>query len=363
LRLLTRIRDESLKYPEAAMFSACMTELLSHEPRTVYEAMMVTDLFMQLYEVGCENARSFGLIDRIYEPLFLADREAGRLDEEDLRELLRYLLNKYSAADRWAGQPFGLGGADKDGHYGSTYLTRIILEVYSELNIYNPKIHVRYHPSMPDDLLRQILTMIRDGKSSINLMSDEIVWRGYEKLGIPREVSQHYVPQGCFEPTLMGLEEPLICCSWISIPKAIEFTLNNGVDMLTGRVSGIQYATPPTTYEEFYRRFTVQLDTIINNVIRKRANAEPLAKLDDKTLCDEWCREFFQEGRRRSDLVRFGMFAGEQADKLSYTWEGRNGQSSAAGYKSMEEKFNWFPIPNDDKASNTNYKKTQGDGY
>ena len=102
---------------------------------------------------------------------------------------------------------------------------------------------------------------------------------------------------------------------------------------------------------------------IINNVIRKRANAEPLAKLDEKTLCDEWCREFFQEGRRRSDLVRFGMFAGEQADKLSYTWEGRNGQSSAAGYKSMEEKFNWFPIPNDDKASNTNYKKTQGDGY
>ena len=102
---------------------------------------------------------------------------------------------------------------------------------------------------------------------------------------------------------------------------------------------------------------------IINNVIRKRANAEPLAKLDDTTLCDEWCREFFQEGRRRSDLVRFGMFAGEQADKLSYTWEGRNGQSSAAGYKSMEEKFNWFPIPNDDKASNTNYKKTQGDGY
>ena len=102
---------------------------------------------------------------------------------------------------------------------------------------------------------------------------------------------------------------------------------------------------------------------IINNVIRKRANAEPLAKLDDTTLCDEWCREFFQEGRRRSDLVRFGMFAGEQADKLSYTWEGRNGQPSTAGYKSMEEKFNWFPIPNDDKASNTNYKKTQGDGY
>ena len=268
MRLLRRIRDEALRYPEARMFSDCMTELLSHEPRTVYEAMMMTDLFMQLYEVGCENSRSFGLIDRLYEPLYHADIAAGRYPEEDVREMLRYLLNKYSAADRWAGQPFGLGGADADGNYGSTTLTHMILEIYDELNIVNPKIHVRYHPNMPEDLLRRVLGMIRRGKSSINLMSDETVWRAYERIGIGREISQNYVPQGCYEPTLMGLEEPLICCSWISLPKAIEFALNNGVDMLTGRVSGVPYSSEPTTYEAFYRRFLVQLDTIINNIIR-----------------------------------------------------------------------------------------------
>ena len=134
-------------------------------------------------------------------------------------------------------------------------------------NIYNPKIHVRYHPSMPDDLLRYILNMIRSGHSSINLISDESVWNAYEKIGISRDISQDYVPQGCYEPTLMGLEEPLICCSWIGIPKAIEFAMNNGVDMLTGREDGMLYATDPATYEEFYERFLVQLDTIINNVI------------------------------------------------------------------------------------------------
>lgn len=268
LRLMERIRDHARQYPEAAMFVECMTELLSHEPRTVYQSMMMTDLFMQFYEVGVENARTFGLIDRIYEPFYLADLQAGRCDEADLRELLRYLINKYSAADRWAGQPFGLGGADENGNYGSTKLTKIILEIYDELKIYNPKIHVRYHPSMPDDLLRQILDMIRRGNSSINLMSDEVVWRGYEKLGIPRSVSRDYVPQGCFEPTLMGLEEPLICCSWISIPKAIEFAINNGRDMLTDRISGLQYATSPATYQEFYQRFLLQLDTIVHGVMR-----------------------------------------------------------------------------------------------
>lgn len=103
---------------------------------------------------------------------------------------------------------------------------------------------------------------------------------------------------------------------------------------------------------------------IINNVIRKRANAAPLAKLDEQTLCDEWCREFWQEGRRRSDLIRFNRFAGPKADDNAYNWEGRNGQTSIAIYKSLEEKFNWFPVPNDDKASNANYKKhAEGDGY
>lgn len=268
LRLLTRIRDESLKYPEAAMFSDCMSELLLHEPRTVYESMMVTDLFMTIYEVGHENSRSFGLIDRIYEPFYLADLEAGRYTEEDLRELLRYLLNKYSAANRWAGQPFGLGGADKDGNYHSTLMTKIILEVYDELNIANPKIHVRYHKNMPDELLRMILEMIRHGNSSINLLSDEAVWKAYEKIGIGVDVAQNYVPQGCYEPMLMGLEEPLICCSWISIPKAIEFAINNGKDMLTGHLSGIQFVNEPETFEDFYQRFIIQLDWIINNVIR-----------------------------------------------------------------------------------------------
>jgi hypothetical protein len=102
---------------------------------------------------------------------------------------------------------------------------------------------------------------------------------------------------------------------------------------------------------------------IINNTVRKRANAQPLKELTESVLCDEWCREFWQEGRRRSDLIRFNRFAGPKADANSYHWEGRAGKGSTAGYTSLDEKFNWYPIPNDDKASNANYKKTEGDGY
>ena len=103
---------------------------------------------------------------------------------------------------------------------------------------------------------------------------------------------------------------------------------------------------------------------IVNNVIRARANAAPLNSINEAAMCDEWSREFYCEGRRRSDLIRFNRFAGPQADAYSYNWEGRFNQTSAAGYKSCPEKWNWYPIPNDDKASNPNYALVEGgDGY
>jgi len=94
--------------------------------------------------------------------------------------------------------------------------------------------------------------------------------------------------------------------------------------------------------------------SLINTSIRARANAKPLISLDDATLCDEWCREFWGEGRRRTDLIRFGRFAGPKADANKYHWEGRAGTSTfKAG---VPEHINWFPIPSDDKRVNPNFK-------
>ena len=87
---------------------------------------------------------------------------------------------------------------------------------------------------------------------------------------------------------------------------------------------------------------------IINNEIRARANAKPLTALSDQELCDEWCREFWGEGRRRIDLIRFNRFAGAAADGYS-KWEGRPGKT--------DEIRNWYPVPSDDKRTNPNFRK------
>lgn len=87
---------------------------------------------------------------------------------------------------------------------------------------------------------------------------------------------------------------------------------------------------------------------IINNVIRKRAHAAALNALTPDILCDEWCREFWGEGRRRIDMIRFNRFAGEKANDSGYTWEGRPGKA--------DKIRNWYPVPSDDKRTNPNFK-------
>jgi hypothetical protein len=97
---------------------------------------------------------------------------------------------------------------------------------------------------------------------------------------------------------------------------------------------------------------------VINNTIRARANADPLISLNEETLLDEWSREFWFEGRRRIDLIRFNRFFGEKADQYRYNWEGRMGKQDGNQFftTGTPEYMNWFPVPSEDKRSNPNYK-------
>ena len=81
--------------------------------------------------------------------------------------------------------------------------------------------------------------------------------------------------------------------------------------------------------------------------VQGRANRQVLAtSVDDQTLIDEWCREFFMEGRRRSDLVRFGLFTGSK-----YLWSFKGGVEKGAGTPAY---YDIYPIPYNEIKNNPN---------
>lgn len=91
------------------------------------------------------------------------------------------------------------------------------------------------------------------------------------------------------------------------------------------------------------------------NKVRGRAGAKDLDSADLRTICDEWCREFYFEGRRRSDLIRFGYYGGNTA----YTWT-HKGSADVYDGTSFPAFRNIFAIPTTDVVANPNLKQNTG---
>ncbi|MBQ8050902.1 MAG: RagB/SusD family nutrient uptake outer membrane protein [Bacteroidaceae bacterium] len=87
------------------------------------------------------------------------------------------------------------------------------------------------------------------------------------------------------------------------------------------------------------------------NELRTRAHATPFTEIKERDIIDEWSREFYFEGRRRSDLIRFGLFTSG-----SYLWDWKGGSYEGNGVSSI---YNLYPIP----ARALNDKIKQNPGY
>ena len=109
------------------------------------------------------------------------------------------------------------------------------------------------------------------------------------------------------------------------------------------------------TYAEASIRLNGQNATATKyiNELRKRANAEQIPSCTIEDVFDEWSREFWFEGRRRMDLVRYGRFGGQS----DYRWEFMNNVPDGGAFSSN---YNVYGLPSTDLDTNTNLKQNPG---
>ena len=70
-------------------------------------------------------------------------------------------------------------------------------------------------------------------------------------------------------------------------------------------------------------------------------------------ICDEWSREFYFEGRRRMDLIRFNRYGGN----VNYNWQWKGGTKEG---RNFSEHLNIFAIPTNELTSNKNLIQNPG---
>ena len=95
---------------------------------------------------------------------------------------------------------------------------------------------------------------------------------------------------------------------------------------------------------------TTTAGTAAINALRSRAHAAQKAAYSLNEICDEWSREFYFEGRRRMDLIRFGKYGGNS----DYIWQWKGGTYAGRNFEAYR---NIFAIPTDDLAANPNLQQ------
>lgn len=89
--------------------------------------------------------------------------------------------------------------------------------------------------------------------------------------------------------------------------------------------------------------------------LRERAHAEVHSSYTLNDVLDERARELYCEGLRRTDLIRFNQYGGNNA---TYKWELKSGSENGSNFDKTK---NVYPLPSSEILANKNL--TQIDGY
>ncbi len=235
-----------------------------------------------------EQGLSFGRLDQILYPLYLADIEEGRLTEERACEILASFCLKacetlplYSERiDKFfsgggVAQAITVGGTDAEGRDVANELTGLILDSYAQVLTREPALHVRVHPDTPDWLMRKAVQLIQLGTSRPSLFGDPAVVRALETAGMSTEHARDYAVIGCVEMASQGRTYNSSDAALFNLPLCLELALNQGRRFPGKRAvqrKRMGAATPPVSemksFEDVLAAFRAQVADGVADMVK-----------------------------------------------------------------------------------------------
>ena len=233
-----RIAKETKPYN--AECAAALLNIANGAPENIYEAMQLIILYFFLHEyVGATRVRTLGRLDILLAPFYESDTKAGRFTRGEIKEMLKFFLYRFWSAKVPFDLPFCLGGIDAMGEEITSEISYLIVEAYNEINIHSPKIHIRVSNKTPKSFLKLVLSCIRGGNSSFVFVNDTIAIEALKRVGIEETDARDYLPIGCYEPAVWGVEMGCTGNGGVNLVKALELVFNNGKDLATGKPCGV----------------------------------------------------------------------------------------------------------------------------
>ncbi len=257
----------------------------AHAPRDFWEAVQMY-WFVHLgtiTELNGWDAMSPGHLDQHLAPFYAKGIADGTLTRESAKELLSCLWVKVNntpappkvgvtAAESGTYNDFtniNLAGLKADGSDGSSEVTYICLEIFDELRLLQPQGNIQVSERTPDNVLRAAARVFRNGMGYPSMFNADMVIQEQMRVGKTLEDARQGGTSGCIETGCAGKEAYLLH-GYLNVPKLLEYTLSNGVDLLTGKQVSIKTGDISTfkTFDDLYEAFEKQMDYAVSTKVK-----------------------------------------------------------------------------------------------
>ena len=281
-----------------------------------------------------------GRLDQHLYPFYKKGLEEGTLTEDEARELLQCFWIKFNnhsappkvkvtAAESSTYTDFAninLGGLTPGGQDAVNDLTYLILDVIDEMRLVQPSTNIQLSAKNPDRFLKRALKIVREGWGQPSVFNADTVVQELLRQGKSVEDARCGGTSGCVETGAFG-KESYILTGYLNLPKILELTLFDGVDMRTGKQVGPRTGNASSfrSFDEVWNAFRTQLNYFVdvkirgNNVIERifarHMPAPFLSSIIDDCIAN--AKDYNDGGARYNSTYIQGVGIGTITDSLS----------------------------------------------
>lgn len=188
--------------------------LLERPPETFREACQLV-LWVQLFLRMYNGSGSLGRLDLHLMPYYAAEKQKGRLTDEEAVFHLACLLVRDTAYIQ-------LGGYDESGHDNTNAVSYLILEAAHRLKA-PANIGIAVADDIEDKLFRRGVDVILEDKRGYpKFLGMKNMVEGFVRSGYPIEAARQRVYAGCHWHAIPGREYPHMDMMKVNLPRVLE---------------------------------------------------------------------------------------------------------------------------------------------
>ena len=254
-------------------------------PATFYEALNTILFLRELVQSLDGNGISvFGHLDRTLWPYYVDDMAHGRLTQDEAKDLLGFFLafSDTRFGMRESGSHVGtnttvvIGGCDADGKAVFNDVTRMIIEVYLEAGLIDPKLNARVSSRHPREYLDLLARMVARGANNLCLFNDDVIIAANTKMGKALTDCRLYVGGGCQENVLENTEVNSRATIYLNVPQVLlmGFFREQWSAFADREELAILPYTDGGSFDGLYEAFLRNLEAVANTHVRQRNRTE-----------------------------------------------------------------------------------------